>query len=158
MSIEKTPLKIKPQVQQLLEERGIREETLRQVIASAEAEQRYHCDNLSGHHLAYLSLPKVTYWVEYLPTKAGCTVFCAYSHRMQIIEGFNLPPKQAAEPSTWQCAACDLRLEAAAVKLTYLDETFAVDLPACPGCQRVLISEQNAVEKMALAEKMLEDK
>jgi len=49
-------------------------------------------------------------------------------------------------------------LERATVKLTYLDETFGVDLPSCPSCQRVFVSEENALQKMALAEKMLEDK
>jgi hypothetical protein len=155
---DQTPLQMDRQLQTLLEERGIRHETLRQVISSAEAERRFHTDPASGHKLAYLSLPQVTYWVEYLPDAQGYTLFRAYSHRMKILEGFNLPPKQAAEPLTWRCAVCEVDLEMAAVKLTYLDETFAVDLPACPSCQRVLISEETAVQKMALAEKMLEDK
>jgi hypothetical protein len=155
---DQTPLQIDPQLQTLLEERGIRQETLWQVISSAEAEKRFHTDPASGHKLAYLSLPQVTYWVEYQKDPQGYTIFSAYSHRMKILEGFNLPPKQAADPLTWRCAACEVALEMARVKLTYLDETFAVDLPACPRCQRVLISEETAVQKMALAEKMLEDK
>jgi hypothetical protein len=152
------PLQIDPQARQRLEERGIRQDTLRQVISSAESAKQFHIVPVSGHHLAYLSLPKVTYWVEYLQKADTCTIFTAYSHRMKILEGFNLPPKQAADPLIWRCAACDAALEMAAVKLAYLDETFAVDLPACPSCQRVMISEETAVEKMALAEKMLEDK
>jgi len=153
-----TPLQIDLQLQKLLDERGIRQETLLQVISSAEADHRFHIDPVTGHQLAYRSLPQVTYWVEYQKGAQGYTIFSAYSHRMKILEGFNLPPKQAAAPLTWRCAACDVALEMATVKLTYLDETFAVDLPACPSCQRVLISEENAVRKMALAEKMLEDK
>ncbi|MBT0894439.1 DNA-binding protein [Geobacter hydrogenophilus] len=69
-----------------------------------------------------------------------------------------MPSKKEPEEIGWLCAKCDLPLELAAVKLTYLDETFVVDLPACPSCQRVLVSEENAVGKMALAEQMLEDK
>ena len=153
-----TPLQIDQQLQKLLDERGIRQETLQQVISSAEADQRFYTDPVTGHQLAYLSLPQVTYWVEYQKNAQAYTIFSAYSHRMKILEGFNLPPKQAAAPLTWRCAACEVALAMATVKLTYLDETFAVDLPACPSCQRVLISEENAVQKMALAEKMLEDK
>ncbi len=153
-----TPLHIDLQLQKLLDERGIRQETLQQVISSAEADRRFHIDPVTGHQLASHSLPQVTYWVEYQKDAQGYTIFSAYSHRMKILEGFNLPPRQAAAPLTWRCAACDVALEMATVKLTYLDETFAVDLPACPSCQRVLISEENAVQKMALAEKMLEDK
>ena len=153
-----TPLQIDLQLQRLLEERGIRQETLLQVISSAEADLGFHTDPVTGHRLAYRSLPQVTYWVEYQKDAQGYTILSAYSHRMKILEGFNLPPKQAAEPLIWRCAACEVALEIATVKLVYLDETFAVDLPACPRCQRVLISEENAVQKMALAEKMLEDK
>jgi hypothetical protein len=153
-----TPLQIDLQLQKLLDERGIRQETLQQVISSAEADRRFYTDPVTGHQLAYRSLPQVTYWVEYQKDTQGYTIFSAYSHRMKILEGFNLPPKQAAEPLTWCCAACEVALAMATVKLTYLDETFAVDLPACPSCQRVFISEENAVQKMALAEKMLEDK
>jgi hypothetical protein len=79
---------------------------------------------------------------------------------MKILHGFNLPSKKAQSDTEtgWQCAACELPLTVATVKLAYLDETFAVDLPACPACQRVLVSEEQAVTKMALAERMLEDK
>ena len=158
MNDQNIPLQIAPQVQQLLEERGIREENLQQVITTAEEQQLYHLDSVSRRRLAYLRLPKVTYWVEYQPTADGYTVFTAYSHRMEILEGFNLPPKGQPETLTWKCVPCDRVLEMATVKLFYLEETFAVDLPSCPKCQRVFITEQNAVEKMALAEKMLEDK
>ena len=77
---------------------------------------------------------------------------------MKILEGFNLPSKKEPVETGWLCASCDLPLAVATVKLTYLDETFAADLPACPSCQRVLVTEENAVVKMALAERMLEDK
>ncbi|MBI5485420.1 MAG: DNA-binding protein [Deltaproteobacteria bacterium] len=66
--------------------------------------------------------------------------------------------KKPPTDTGWLCSACELPLVTATVKLAYLDETFAVDLPACPACQRVLVSEEQAVSKMAMAERMLEDK
>ena len=77
---------------------------------------------------------------------------------MKILHGFNMPSKKEQTITDWLCTACALPLELATVKLAYLDETFAVDIPACPACQRVLVSEEQAVAKMALAERMLEDK
>ena len=77
---------------------------------------------------------------------------------MKLLHGFNMPPKKAEAGTGWLCSACDVSLETATVKLAYLDETFAVDLPACPCCQRVFVSEEQAMRKMALAERMLEDK
>jgi hypothetical protein len=77
---------------------------------------------------------------------------------MRILEGYNLPSKKPPQECDWVCVRCDAPLEFAVVKLAYLDETFAADIPSCPSCQRVFVSEENAVVKMALAERMLEDK
>lgn len=152
------PLLQDPQVQELLEERGIREENIRQVLLFAESGKAFHLQPATGHCLASCRPDKVTYWVEYLREATGYRIFTAYSHRMKILEGFNLPSKKEPADTGWTCASCDVPLAVATVKLAYMDETFAADLPACPACQRVLVSEEQAVVKMALAERMLEDK
>jgi hypothetical protein len=157
---ENTTLQISPDVLSRLEARGIREEEIRQVLLNAESGRQFHMQTATGHRLAYFAPSKVTYWVEYGPEAGGYLIYTAYSHRMRLLHGFNMPSKKAqTEPeSDWTCASCDLPLTVATVKLAYLDETFAVDLPACPACQRVLVSEEQAITKMALAERMLEDK
>ncbi|MDD2736901.1 MAG: hypothetical protein PHF56_23455 [Desulfuromonadaceae bacterium] len=155
---DSTLLQISPEVRKLLEERGIREEDLRTVISFAENGRQFHTHDAAGHRLAYFTPSKVTYWVEYQPEGEGFRIHNAYSHRMKIHQGFNMPSKKTAAETGWRCAVCELPLELAIVKLAYMDETFAVDLPACPACQRVLVSEEQAVTKMALAERMLEDK
>lgn len=149
---------IEPHIQSILNERGIREEDIRQVLAFAEHEHLFHTNRSTGHKLAYLCPSKVTYWVEYAWKDGAFRVFAAYSHRMRILEGFNLPSKKEPQESDWICARCDAPLTLAVVKLMYLDETFAVDLSACSSCQRVHVSEDQAITKMALAERMLEDK
>ncbi len=152
------PLLFEPMVQELLEQRGIREENIRQVLAFARAGKMFHLQPATGHCLASFNAGKVTYWLEYQEEEGGCRIFTAYSHRMKILEGYNLPSKQQPVETGWICAKCEAPLAIATVKLTYLDETFAVDLPSCPLCQRVLVNEEQAVSKMALAERMLEDK
>ena len=147
-----------PSVQSLLDERGIRAEDLHKVLAHAEKEKQFHTQVATGHRLAYFSPSKVTFWVEYEPTAEGVRIHSAYSHRMKILHGFNMTAKKEQAFADWLCTACALPLESATVKLAYLDETFAVDIPACPSCQRVLVSEEQAVTKMSLAERMLEDK
>ncbi|MEI6824605.1 MAG: DVU_1557 family redox protein [Desulfuromonadales bacterium] len=151
-------LLITTDLQRLLDERGIRAEDLHQVLSSAEPDKQFHTQMSTGHRLAYFTPSKVTYWVEYEPTAEGYRIYSAYSHRMKILHGFNLPSKKEQTFTGWHCTACGLPLEVATVKLAYLDETFAVDIPACPACQRVFVSEEQAVAKMALAERMLEDK
>ena len=155
---DSTPLQIEPDVRNLLEQRGIRVEDIRHTLSVTDKEQLFHTNKATGHRLAYVISPKVTYWVEYAREERCYRIFNAYSHRMKILEGFNMPSKKEPEESDWLCARCLVPLALATVKLAYLDETFAVDLPACPACQRVLISEENAVVKMAMAERMLEDK
>ncbi len=152
------PLQIEPDVRNLLEQRGIREEDVRRTLSVTDKEQLFHTNKATGHRLAYVITPKVTYWVEYALEEGIYRIFNAYSHRMKILEGFNLPPKKESQETDWSCARCLVPLALATVKLAYLDETFAVELPSCPTCQRVLISEENAVVKMAMAERMLEDK
>jgi len=151
-------LRVSGDLRILLEERGIRDENIRSVLCFAESGRQFHTHGASGRRLAYFTPSKVTYWVEYEPETDGFRIYRAYSHRMKILHGFNMPSKKAQTEAGWLCSACELSLELATVKLAYLDETFAVDLPACPACQRVLISEEQAIAKMALAERMLEDK
>lgn len=155
---DNTPLQVSTDVRNLLKERGIREEDVRTVLMFAESGRQFHTQMATGRRLAYFTPSKVTYWVEYEPEEDGYRICNAYSHRMKILPGFNMPSKKEQTETGWLCAACDLPLALATVKLAYLDETFAVDLPACPACQRVFVSEEQAVAKMALAERMLEDK
>jgi predicted RNA-binding Zn-ribbon protein involved in translation (DUF1610 family) len=58
----------------------------------------------------------------------------------------------------WICGKCGLRLEPQKVQVQYLRNLFSMDLPKCPGCGTVLVSEETALGKMAEAEKVLEDK
>jgi hypothetical protein len=147
-----------PQIEMLLEERRIGLEDVRRVIAYAQDTKNLLVSTTTGHYLAYHRPSKVTFWVEYGREDDSYPIYRVYSHRMEILEGFNMPAKHKEKSPEWLCVECEVFLELATVKLTYLDETFGTDLPACPSCQHVFVSEHDAVEKMALAEKMLEDK
>lgn len=149
---------LEPGLRELMEARGIGEEDIRQVLSFTEQEGLFHVRQGTDHRLACFTSSRVTYWVEYVREEGGYRIYSAYSHRMKILEGFNMASKKKPEEIGWLCARCGLPLELAAVKMAYLDENFVADLPACPSCQRVLVSEETAVTKMALAERMLEDK
>jgi hypothetical protein len=151
-------IEIDPRIGILLEKRGIKPEDIREAVDAAERVKTLFRNTVTGHILAYHRPSRTTYWVEYRQEIDVYTVCRAYSHRMEILEGFNLPPKKKEIIPEWVCMTCGVPLELATVKLTYLEETFAAETPACPSCQRVFVSEADAVEKMALAEKMLEDK
>jgi hypothetical protein len=60
--------------------------------------------------------------------------------------------------SGWMCHRCHEPLEIQKIRLQYARVIFALDLPACPRCGIILISEELATGKMAEAEQILEDK
>jgi hypothetical protein len=62
------------------------------------------------------------------------------------------------EDLTWKCQQCGEYLVVGTVTLAYLGSQFTAELPKCPRCGRVLISEALALGKMAEVEQILEDK
>lgn len=59
---------------------------------------------------------------------------------------------------TPRCEGCGLDLVARPVRLRYLDATFEIELPTCPGCGQVYVSEALAEGRMRDVEVNLEDK
>jgi hypothetical protein len=58
----------------------------------------------------------------------------------------------------WTCADCGEPLKPGKVDISYLGNSFPVELLKCPKCGLVLIPEELALGKMAEVEKALEDK
>ncbi|HHW06454.1 MAG TPA: hypothetical protein GXX34_02805 [Clostridia bacterium] len=56
------------------------------------------------------------------------------------------------------CAKCNEPLALGKVTLSYLNNSFPVDLYKCPQCSLVFIPEELALGKMEQVEKALEDK
>jgi len=49
-------------------------------------------------------------------------------------------------------------MELGPVQLSYLGNSFTLDLPRCPSCGLILIPEELATGRMAEVERVLEDK
>jgi rubredoxin len=60
--------------------------------------------------------------------------------------------------SDWTCADCGVPLVPGKVDVSYLGNSFQVELLKCPQCGMVLVPEELALGKMAEVEKELEDK
>ncbi|WP_051305652.1 DVU_1557 family redox protein [Desulfogranum mediterraneum] len=58
----------------------------------------------------------------------------------------------------WRCQSCGATLQPGMVELHYLGNVFRVELPVCPSCSAVLISEELATGRMLEIEQLLEDK
>jgi hypothetical protein len=58
----------------------------------------------------------------------------------------------------WSCADCGVPLTVGKVDVSYMGNSFPVELLTCPKCGLVMIPEELAMGKMAEVEKALEDK
>ncbi len=59
---------------------------------------------------------------------------------------------------TWYCDKCKKELEVKKVSFEYMGRTFDHEVPVCPVCGKVFISEELAKGKMAEVETLMEDK
>lgn len=62
------------------------------------------------------------------------------------------------DPADLICTLCGVPLQMGKVQATYLGQRFPVELPRCPSCGFVYISEELALGKMLKVEQSLEDK
>ena len=64
----------------------------------------------------------------------------------------------SAEEPVLKCMKCDRELVQKKVVFEYMGHTVAHEVPACPKCGKVYISEELAEGRMSEVEQMLEDK
>ena len=61
-------------------------------------------------------------------------------------------------PTDLVCGACGVPLETGQDEASYLGQSFPVELPRCPSCGFVYVSEDLALGRMLKVEQALEDK
>jgi hypothetical protein len=64
----------------------------------------------------------------------------------------------SAEDRIWKCRKCNQELVKKKTVFSYLRQTVAHEVLACPACGKVLIPRELAEGKMAEVEEQLEDK
>jgi hypothetical protein len=62
------------------------------------------------------------------------------------------------EDLEWICHGCGGPLVSGPVTVAYMGNRFTADIPHCPACGLVMVSEELALGKMAEVEQILEDK
>ena len=66
--------------------------------------------------------------------------------------------REPPEKTPWVCKKCNVLTEMSTVQIAYLGSVFSIDLPRCPQCGAVVVTEEIADGKMVEAEQLLEDK
>ena len=62
------------------------------------------------------------------------------------------------DEKVWKCGKCGVDLVKKAVVFEYMNRSFSHEVPVCPKCGKVYISEALAEGRMAEVELALEDK
>jgi len=62
------------------------------------------------------------------------------------------------EGRVWKCAKCGVELKETKIVFNYMGRSFGHEVPACPKCGMVFISEELAKGRMAEVEALMEDK
>jgi hypothetical protein len=62
------------------------------------------------------------------------------------------------EAQKWVCAKCNVSLDTQKIMVSYLGNSYPVELLSCPQCGQTLVTEDLAYGRMSEVEKALEDK
>ena len=77
-------LHIADESRQRMQQQGVQESYVRQVIAFAESTSTKLVNTSTNRLIAHLRIGNITCWVEYAPEGDGYRVYRAYTHRMDI--------------------------------------------------------------------------
>jgi len=68
----------------LMDQRGIGETYIRQVVAISESKEEKLVNRQTGRFVAHSRIGRITCWVEYKPEANGYRIFNVYKHRIEI--------------------------------------------------------------------------
>lgn len=152
------PIRIRPEVRQVLEDRFILKGDIQKVIARFE--KGAPCFVRWKTSIAFFRPKNVCFWVAFTSGPEGYDIQDAWSHHMTVASGIGFEPAPPTDPhdDRIRCAACDAPLSFFKNHVTYLGSRFDVVLPQCGQCGLVFISRDLSLGKMAEVEHILEDK
>ena len=177
----KIELRMTEQVEKLLEERGIKKGDVKETIEHGESTKRKFYIPGENHFLGKKKIGNVTVNVEYTAGKKAFELITAYTHRAELLENTSKPmvtslgakadiygedmdemevggteKKKLGIP--WWCSKCEEKVVPANTEVTFMDITRSMYSMACMKCGLAMVEEMNAVQTLAAAEGLLEQK
>jgi hypothetical protein len=177
----KIDLNMTEQVKELLKERGIKKEDVKETIEHGESKKRKFYIPGENRFLGKKKIGNVTMNVEYSAGKKAFDVITAYSHRAELLENTSKPmatslggkadiygedmdelgvggteKKKLGIP--WWCSKCEEKVIPANTEVTFMDIQRSMYTMTCMKCGLSMVEEQNAIQTLAAAEGLLEQK
>ncbi len=152
------------EISQLVDDRGIKLEDVRQAIATGEttALKLYRVD-VRDRFLSRAVVGKFNVYAEYSPAGSQFLIYSAYAHRVMLApcdKQTNGAELKKPGETVWNCYLCKVSVEEVNdIGLVYRE----IELPhaigyRCPQCGLQLLSETLVMNELFLAEMMLEAK
>jgi hypothetical protein len=149
------------EVSQLLDDRGIKPEDVREAIAAGETTgTKLYCADDDNRFLVRAVLGKFNIYVQYSPGQDGFTVHTAYSHRIMLALHDEGSHGGRGPATIWNCFRCRVVVEEVDDIALHYNE---IELPntsgyRCPACGLQLLPETFVMAELFRAEMMLEAK
>lgn len=177
----KIEISMTKQVEKLLEERGIKKDDVKETIEHGESTKRKFYIPGENHFLTKKKIGNVTVNAEYTAGKKAFEPITAYTHRAELLESTSKPMvtslggkadiygEDMAEMEVggtekkklgipWWCSKCEEKVVPANTEVTFMDITRSMYSMACMKCGLAMVEEMNAVQTLAAAEGLLEQK
>jgi len=150
-----TTLIIKPEVANVLKERGIKEDEVRSLIDWAETSKEKFVNSAENLYWTTKPMGNATFSALYKPSGAGFELVSAFSYKVKqkAITDYILE-----EVSPWVYAKTNEKVTRIDADYEYIGVTRMVSALGCKSCPTAYIEEYMATKTIAIAQMLLEKK
>lgn len=146
---------IKPEVANVLKERGIKEDEVKALVDYAEANKEKFINPAENLHWTTKIMGNVTMSALYKPSGTGFELVSAYSYKVKqkAITNYILD-----DVSPWVYAKTNEKVIRITADMEYIGVVRAVSALGCKGCGTAYIEEYMAIKTIAISQMLLEKK
>lgn len=146
---------IKPEVANVLKERGIKEDEAKALVDYAETTKEKFVNAAENLHWTTRLMGNVTMSALYKPSGTALELVSAYSYkvRQKVITNYILE-----DVSPWVYAKTGEKVTRITADMEYIGVTRAVSALGCKSCPTAYIEEYMAIKTIAIAQMLLEKK
>jgi hypothetical protein len=146
---------IKPEVANVLKERGIKEDEVKSLVDYAETNKEKFVNAAENLHWTTKPIGNVTFSAVYKPSGTGFELVSAYSYK---VKQKTITDYIMEDVAPWVYAKTNEKIVRVTADYEYIGVTRAVSALGCKGCATAYIEEYMAMKTIAIAQMLLEKK